>query len=345
MAIASVAALLVTATWAAPDPEEDAAREERRYLERLRAARETPAPERAATTGEREAAREAFLARADELIRDKNYRSGGTDAYLVKTDDPRLDVGAVADLLTSFRAAFDRFWQDRVELLPCDEASRMYLFWSYYKYNQLFSGKARFDEFRTAGHYRGVLDTIVIHTDGTPPGDLADVLVHEAAHQRIRQCLAGPDAELPPWLDEGLAEYFAYTRQEAGGRFAFGEVGGKSVWPFREGKPSRATAARTRRDAALRRLADGGGGTVDGLLRAGGPAFYGDGIEANYGASWLLVRFLLDGDGGRHADAFAAWIRDDLRGGGGRALPDALGLDAGSLDEALARHAKSLKIR
>jgi hypothetical protein len=327
--------------------QDDHADQDRRYQDRLRQMQESGPPPPAATPEEARAEIvQRFVAFADQLIRDKNYNAASTDAYVVKTDDPRLDVRKTAGLLTSFRSWFDTFWSGRAELLPDDPPSRIYLFWSYYKYNQLFSGKERFDEFRTTGHYRGYLDTVVVHTDGTPTGDLADVLVHETAHQLIGNRLFGDGATLSPWVSEGLAEYFAYTRQNDDGTFATGEIGGKSVWPFRSEKPSRSGMARGRRDAALRRAKQADGWTVDELLRATPAQFYGGAVQANYGASWLVVHFLFHGEGGRYADAFARWLREQAPAGPpASSLYEALGTDAASLDRAWAGYADKLKVR
>ncbi len=328
--------------------EDDHADQDRRYQERLRRSRESAPPPAASASPEEVRAEvvRRFVEFADERIRDKNYNAASTEAYRIQTDDPRLDVRATAALLTSFRSWFDAFWSGRAELLPGEAPSRIYLFWSYYKYNQLFSGKERFDEFRTTGHYRGYLDTIVVHTDGTATADLADVLVHEAAHQLIGNRLFGDGATPSPWVSEGLAEYFAYTRQNDDGTFDAGAIGPKSVWPFRSGKPAKSGMARGRRDAAVRRFAKAEDWSVDDLLRATPASFYGEAVQANYGAAWMLVHYLFHGEDGRHADAFARWLRDEAAAGPPAAtLYEALGTDAATLDDAYRRYANKLKVR
>ena len=75
------------------------------------------------------------------------------------------------------------------------------------------------EEFRTAGHYRPFFDVVVVHTDSVP-GGLADVLVHEAAHQLVaQQLLSAAKAPVSNWLNEGLASYFGFTFQGPDGRF------------------------------------------------------------------------------------------------------------------------------
>ena len=68
---------------------------------------------------------EAFIKKADEIIHDNDYDVKTTAHYKVKTDDPRFDVAAAAQLLESFRVYFDEFWKGHAELLPYDEPARV----------------------------------------------------------------------------------------------------------------------------------------------------------------------------------------------------------------------------
>jgi hypothetical protein len=60
----------------------------------------------------------------------------------------------------------------------------------------------------------------------------------------------------------------------------------------------------------------------------------------------VLVHFLLHGDDGRHAGTFREYVRQDAEG---RAEPSellaALGMDAPTLDAALLRHVKTIRVR
>ena len=140
------------------------------------------------------------------LIRDRNYRATRQRALPGSSDDPRLDTKAAAELL-EFRDYFERFWRP-LQLAAYDEQSRVYLFYSFHKFNQMLAGDFRY---RSApqGALRRLIDVITLHTDAGGPDGLANALVHEAAHQLIDQRLFGVEQVRPaPWISEGLASYF-----------------------------------------------------------------------------------------------------------------------------------------
>ena len=91
-----IVVLLLCTGWAGAqhsedDQERDHEEQDRRYYERyLERTKQTDDEPGAARD------RESFVARADELIRDRNHRVATTERYRVQTDDPRLDVQAVA---------------------------------------------------------------------------------------------------------------------------------------------------------------------------------------------------------------------------------------------------------
>lgn len=174
------------------DATEDYEEQDRRYFER-----------HVETEPDRETDTAAFLARADELIRDANYRSASGAHYRVQTDDPRVDAAAVAAFLDSFRVYFDEFWSGRVELLPYRRESRAFLFHSLYKFNQLLVGDWRRRGARPQGHYRPEFDAITVHTD---PGGEAS-LAYAASWLLVHFLLHGDEgvhaATFARWLASG----------------------------------------------------------------------------------------------------------------------------------------------
>jgi hypothetical protein len=207
------------------DQTQDHEEQDRRYYERY--AEEKPEPE---PQPEDEAAQtEAFIARAEELIRDRNHSARDSEHYRVQTDDPRLRLDATTRLLESFHAYFDEFWPEDVELRADDEASRVFLFYSFYKFNELLEGDYRYREFRPKGHYGYLLDVITLHTDPGDRGSLADALVHEAAHQLVTRRLLGKSNNASLWINEGLATYFGSTLADEQGAFDTGSIGGKAT--------------------------------------------------------------------------------------------------------------------
>lgn len=335
------AGLLPAAAQYEDDP--DLAEQDQEYYQRY-----VDSPERPPSDPAEAAA--AFRARAEELIVDKNHRREVSRWYDVRTDDPRLRVDLAAALLDAFHRDFESYWEGRRELQPYDGPSAVFLFYSFFKYNQLLDGDFSRSAQRPKGHYIPALDVLTLHTDADAPGALADTLIHEAAHQMIDQRLYGSGHPPSLWISEGLASYFGYAYRDESGRFHFDQVGGKSVALLRGERPasSREPARRLRafRDRA-RRGEQGPDGLVHAVLALREPPrFYFDAdARLNYAVGWLAVHFLLHGDDGRHAGAFAGFLALDADG---RGTPEALyaqiGMSRDEFGAALVRHARTLKL-
>jgi len=320
------------------DPQlRDHERQDRRYVERQQRGEAAPDDEDA----------DAYIARADELIRDRNYRSGSGPSYRVQTDDPRLRPQAAVDLLTRFREFFERTLGERIELKPHDVQARTFLFYSFHKYNRMLGGDFSRRIVRPSGHYGAVPDVLVVHTDAGPTADFADTLIHEAAHHLVAEEIYGDAGRPAPWLSEGLASYFGYTFLDATGAFEPGVIGGKSVELFLKGGARPGTGAKRRLRTFRKDLRSRGPETeltFDWVASIRDRAsFYGADVRITYPASWLLVHYLLHGDGGSHAPAFLRFVALDVAG---QATPEALyrelGMDAATLDAAVRAYVKDL---
>lgn len=329
------------------DDTRDYEEQDRRYLERLQSTQQKSIGPAAIVDPSA-----AFLEVAERLVRDRNYSSARTARYFVQSDDPRLDARATAELLEAFRDYFDAFWDGRIELGSYDKQSRVFLLYSFYKYNQLLTGDFRFSVQRPQGHYGSLYDAISLHSDADGgPGGTPDALIHEATHQLVDQRIFGGRPPAVYWLTEGLASYFGYTFLDAEAGFQEGQVGGKSVAIFHGLREQTGQEAR-------RLLKETGKGfkayaktrddpLVAELLAIDTPGvFYGEDRELNYTASWLLVHLLFHAEEGRFEDGFLRYLR---RAATGDAAPsvlyDEIGLDAATLQTALERHAKTLKAR
>jgi len=286
----------------------------------------------------------------DQLIRDRNYRSAESPHYRVQTDDPRLVPEKATELLESFWSFFEGFWSAHTKLEPGDERSRVFLFYSFYKYNQLLGADFTFSSTRPKGHYIGVLDVINLHTDADMPGGLADTLIHEAAHQVVDQRIYGHGVPPPMWIAEGLASYFGFTYRDKNGDFSAGDVGGKGVTLLRGDKKSYGREGSDRL-GRFRGMYKGSGfeegDLVEFIVSARDPdSFYFQNPDLTYATSWLLVHYLLHGDDGSHADAFARYLEKDAAGRGGPdVLYDTVGMSALELETAILAHVKRIKTR
>lgn len=318
----------------ADEQTEDHAEQDRRYYERYGdVERDEVAPE--------ERSRKAFLARAEQLVRDRDYFSRSSDGYRVHSDDPELSTRRTLELLESFREFFETFWTDRLALVEPGERARVFVYRSFREYNQLLAFDARFLENRPRGHYLTAYDVVAIHS-GEP--DLEDALVHEAAHQ-LTGTRIFTRAAPSPWIAEGLATYFGHTRRDGSGRFVAGVIGGKGVSVKGDGRPPE-TRRRRRMVRSVRRALGTGGGRalVDRLMDVGySGAFYRDAtVEQSYAASWMLVHFLFHGDDGALAESFVDYLKLEARGRGG---PEAFAEVVDPTAERIERHVRGLKVR
>lgn len=346
--------LLLALVWALPaaaqyeeEEDDDWAEQDRRYQERYQEKKEEE-PDRAPLPADPEEARRAliaeFLAEADRLIKGPSYMPRSSDHFRLRTDDPRINTKAAVDLLESLYVFFDEFWSDRTELASVDEPGPIYLFYSYYKFNKLLFGNPRFGDFRPAGHYRGIYDVVVIHSDGVPADDIPNLLVHEAAHLLVARRLFPGGAAKAPWISEGLAAYFEYTERDRKGTWIPGKVGAKGVSVVKGAGTKTTSADAKYREMRAQMKADPDW-SLDRILRMRDPGlFYGEGADGRYATSWLVVHYLVHGKEGVYAEPFVRYLeREAMDDADTDVLYEMLGLSADQLQQALIAYAKKLK--
>lgn len=293
---------------------------------------------------------ESFLATAEALVKNQYYRSGSTEHYRVQTDDVRIDTDAVLGLLETFRAYFEDFWSERIELARHDAQARVFLIRSFKNYNDLLGADFRREIVRPKGHYIQAFDIIAAHSGAGRPQELTDAVVHEAAHQLVGTRIFAGNDDATPWISEGLASYFGYTYRDKHGTFHPGAIGGKSTRLMRdiprgqsiEG-PSRLRGFKKR----IKSLQSAEGAFVDYLVQLRDPMrFYGGDVDLHYAGSWLLVHFLFHGNDGRYAVPFAGYLELETEGrGGAEVLYRELGATPEHLDSAFFEYVGRLKPR
>lgn len=156
--------------------------------------------------------------------------------------------------------------------------------------------------------------------------ETSSILIHELTHLLNRRAL-GP--QLAPWLEEGLANDLSFTRVNRHGELDLGSLNGRvrtTETPVRTRRGTQtwysftisgATAALTR---LASRIDDRQVSPLSELFDLSWSAFVRtDHRQANYSLSTFVVRYLLDGDKGRHADGFRRYLAGLQNGGGGDA--------------------------
>ncbi len=162
---------------------------------------------------------------------------------------------------------------------------------------------------------------VAIWDGDRPTREIAETLVHEIVHLLNRRAI-GP--QLPPWLDEGLADDLAHSRIGDDGALDAATLGGTA---FKAGARIQYFGAR----AALRQLVEAQGeGTAPSLpdlLAMPWERFVADGADLHYAQASFFVRYLLAGESGALALRFRAFLGSVAAGGepSAEALERALG--------------------
>ena len=228
--------------------------------------------------------------------RERELRVGPYTLYTDSADD-----GLIA-YLDAVAAPLDGVYAERFGLTPVDRpAEAVVLYQSDIAYRLLQRRTEELAGLASAGHNsKGVA---VLYVGGRRWSEVAATLVHELVHFINRRAI-GP--QLPPWIDEGLADDLAQARIDDDGVVHPGELGGErrqqdgrfrlegafsTLWQLHE-------AAREDRLPTLEWLAG-----LEWQRFVQPPA-----AQLHYGVSSFWVRFLLADEAPRRAAAFRAFL-------------------------------------
>ncbi len=223
-------------------------------------------------------------------------RLGPYDFYTDSRDDELIShLGTVVEQLEAVYA-------ERYGRRPIGTAAEaVVLLRSDIAYRLVRRHTERIADLDSAGHNsEGIA---VLYSGGRSRSDVASTVIHELTHFLNRRAL-GP--QLPPWLDEGIADDLALSRIEADGRIQPRQLGGgrhrrggelslegalASLWRLRD-------AARTGELPAVPELMSS---DWDRFVQA--PE-----IQLHYAAAALWIRYLIEGEDGRHAAGLRAFL-------------------------------------
>lgn len=167
-----------------------------------------------------------------------------------------------------------------------------------------------------AGRYQPATDQV--HVDASRGLDFGS-LVHELTHQWLYDAFFRErkrDGQIPPWLDEGLAEYV---------RASVAHSPGVVFEPGHPGEASFRAHAQAKDPHDLTRV----------LAFSSGDYQASSDRELKYAQSYTLVHFLLHGEEGRHRAGFFEFLRAVHAGKGSATdLKRALGTDWRKLEKA-----------
>lgn len=238
------------------------------------------------------------LAAARRYLKGKE-RAVSAGPYALYTDCRDDQLIAYLDAVAG---RLEAFYAERYGVRPVgDAAEAVVLFQSDIAYRLVQQQTERLIGLNAAGHNsEGVA---VLYSGGRSRLEVAGTVVHELTHFLNRRAI-GP--QLPPWLDEGIADDLGLSRLGPDGRIQGAELSGGK---HRQGDQWRIEGGL----ASLLRLRDavhaGEMPAVPDLMSADWESFVRTPkIQLHYAAAAFWIRFLIEGDGGRHAPRFRAFL-------------------------------------
>jgi len=237
--------------------------------------------------------------------------------YELRSNLPlQTSLDALLDIERLYRAFFEVFG---AELSLYDVCKPMHV--------HLHADAASYPEVGTEdGLYEADTDTLRVKADKGLP---FWVVAHELTHQLLQDTAVREKSDgdsLPPWLNEGLADYMAACVQHT------------APLVFVAGAPE---ATRFQAHASAKDPFD----LTRVLSFSSGDYFSTSDRLLKYAQSYTLVHFLLHGREGRYRAAFFEYLREVYRGKGSSTdLKSALGVDWRQLEKEWIAHVRGMKL-
>jgi len=260
--------------------------------------------------------------------------------FILRYHDRRW-AGRAEAALAGLSEAYLELFRDFESLSAAPKIAFVFLLPDLETYRRFFPRARVEDGVLGAGHYEAGI--IAVHPELGPGGEPLRTLIHEAVHHFNRSILGLPGDGSALWLDEGLADYFAHSRLDSGGRLYPGEL---DRTPSAARGASGVTSSRLVRNVSsprerilMLRTELGRGvriGLRELLWETGREEFYGGDAFRNYTLTWLLALYLLEGDGGVYRDRFLEYIEEVISGHDGpEVFERALGVTVARLEREL----------
>ncbi len=241
---------------------------------------------------------EEWLQAARKYLRGQE-RVARLGAYTLFTDSPDDELIAYLDTVAG---QLEGLYVERFGRQPLGvPAEGVVLYQSDIAYRLLQQRSQRIAGLSAAGHNAKGL--AVLYSGGRSRAEVAGTVVHELTHFINRRAV-GP--QLPPWLDEGMADTMAQSRIDETGRVHPGELGGDRL---KRGEQVRLGGGYSSLWNLRQAIREGSLPAVPELMSTDWDDFVRTPkVGLHYGAAAFWIRYLLDGEGGRHAAAFRAFL-------------------------------------
>lgn len=244
---------------------------------------------------------------ADGQLDPEHRRRAESPRFVVTSDSPDEETAQViAGNLEAVFGLLDETFGPVMALQPVDYKLMGYAFWDRSSFRGI-SGSLGRPEWSNGLYAPPGLFAFHLETGTTDA--LLGMLIHEAVHAYVDRHLVRPGLRLPPWLNEGLAEYFGMSEIRKG-RLTPGSIreGKYAIHQRLGGAYRRKTEAGWSLNRAQRAVRTGEATSPGELLSMEAEAFYGEEFSMHYALSWLLVHYLRHGEPGWAADEFPALL-------------------------------------
>ncbi len=273
-----------------------------------------PLPTPSLTVGEQRLLRALRLLGTDSATRPLG-------PFVLYTD---VEDSALLDWLGAIAADVTRAYRERFELDPGSESQEIVvIFAKESDYRDLVSAESFSGETDSFGYTGEAL--CALYVDGHSRTVLASVFLHELTHLLNRRVF---HADIPPWLEEGMAEDLSYSQVNEGGEIRLGTLTGSSPYSrqthsveFRQGDLTIAPQTklvqsfnerepRAHLAALASAWAESTGPDLEALIPLEFAEFNRpDRRTLNYTVSAMLVRYLLGGSEDTPRERFLEYLR------------------------------------
>ena len=294
--------------------------------------------------------RVATLAFMESLLKGPDYKEAKGNGWLVRTDLPKSSLDDVQAAIEFAHRVFDEAFPGPGAPAGAQDVT-VVLFKDEKEYQQLSAFDNIIpDRAPVAGQYDAEFRTIYSALGLQPMPFFARTVAHEATHHFAAQRLSDAEGRIPRWLGEGIAQYVECTRMAKPGKVRLealdrGKVEQPAVLMARAETFRGAFIYQKRAESALSNLDENLANVdiaalVDGRLER---HFFGERALTLYDVSWLLVHYLMNGDGRQHREAFRKWATDVGTPRNAASLAAAIGIPADDLSGRLRVHLAQTK--
>jgi len=258
---------------------------------------------------------------------------------VIHTDALNADETAVlGQVVNAAVRAHQEFWADVTTLRLFRQPVYVYAFGrrsDHIRVQQLWRGRRPAGAATAVGEYLPASRILAFPCEAAGGHVPIPIVVHEAIHMLDYERVYPPRAQPSKWFEEGLANYFGFSRLDGDLKVDAGAIRASASIVIGSARVQFDPRAELREHLRLTRVE--GPMPLEPLLAAGPEdELWAGGRSARaYGAAWTFVHFLRHSDRGRRAAAFSRYAAREAGGQGGlAAFKEIFGNDLAALEAA-----------